>query len=297
VLGAIGAVTVACFIDMGLMKASATAAGVAVARGAHRSYDQPPWVLDDPFAVRLVGLRWAEIQAASEAAFPPVALRQSRASVVARSRYAEDRLLSGGYRQYVILGAGLDSFAWRRADLIGWLRLYEVDHPASQAWKLARIAELGLPVRDGHVFAAVDFEAESLREGLTRAGLDWSEPSFFSWLGVTVYLTADVIRATLRSVNACGPGSEIVLSYDASDAFLDDAAREMVEIEARLVAASGEPYATRMSPDQAEALIEGTGLEVAEHLTPHALYERYFAGRSDGLRPSAAERLIAARAR
>ena len=86
----------------------------------------------------------------------------------------EDRLISGGYRQYVILGAGLDSFAWRRADLIGWLRLIEVDRPASQARKLARIAELGLPVRDGHLFAAVDFEAGSLRDGLDRAGLDWS---------------------------------------------------------------------------------------------------------------------------
>lgn len=276
-------------------KASATAAGVAVARGVHRSCDQRPWVLDDPFAFRLVGPQWAEIQASGEAVLPGAAVRQSRASIVARSRYAEDRLISGGYRQYVILGAGLDSFAWRRADLIGWLRLFEVDRPASQAWKLARIAELGLPIRDAHVFTAVDFEAESLRDGLTGAGLDWSEPAFFSWLGVAVYLTPDAIDATLRSVGGCGPGSEIVLSYDASDPFLDDAAREMVEIETRLVATSGEPYATRMSPDQAESLIEGAGLEVVEHLTPRALYERYFAGRSDGLRPSAAERLIAAR--
>jgi methyltransferase (TIGR00027 family) len=278
-------------------KASATAVGVAAARGAHRLYDQPPWVLDDPFAIPLAGPQWSKTQAASESALPLVALRQSRASVVARSRYAEDRLISGGYRQYVILGAGLDSFAWRRADLIGWLRLFEVDRPASQGWKLARIAELGLPVRDAHVFAPVDFEAESLRDGLTRAGLDWSKPAFFSWLGVTIYLTAEAIGATLRSVSGCGPGSEIVLSYDASDAFLDDAAREMVKIEARLVAASGERYATRMSPAEAEALIEGAGLDVAEHLTPQALCERYFAARSDGLRPSTAERLIAARTR
>lgn len=136
------------------VKASATATGVAVARGAHRSCDQPPWVLDDPFALQLAGPRWAESQSASEAAFPETALRQSRASVVARSRYAEDRLVSGGYRQYVILGAGLDSFAWRRADLIGWLRLFEVDHPASQAWKLDKIAELDLPIRDGAVSTA-----------------------------------------------------------------------------------------------------------------------------------------------
>lgn len=277
-------------------KASATATGVAVARSAHRSCDQPPWVLDDPFALQLAGPRWAEIQSASEAAFPETALRQSRASVVARSRYAEDRLVSGGYRQYVILGAGLDSFAWRRADLIGWLRLFEVDHPASQAWKLGRIAELDLPVRDGHVFAPVDFETTPLWEGLTRAGLDWSQPAFFSWLGVIIYLTPEAIIATLNTVSGCGTGSEIVLSYDAPDAFLDDTAREMVQIEARQVAATGEPYTTRMSPAQAETLIESAGLEVVEHLAPQALYDRYFAQRSDGLRPSTAERLIAARA-
>lgn len=277
-------------------KASATATGVAVARSAHRSCDQPPWVLDDPFALQLAGPRWAEIQSASEAAFPETALRQSRASVVARSRYAEDRLVSGGYRQYVILGAGLDSFAWRRADLIGWLRLFEVDHPASQAWKLGRIAELDLPVRDGHVFAPVDFETTPLWEGLPRAGLDWSQPAFFSWLGVIIYLTPEAITATLNTVSGCGTGSEIVLSYDAPDAFLDDTAREMVQIEARQVAATGEPYTTRMSPAQAETLIESAGLEVVEHLAPQALYDRYFAQRSDGLRPSTAERLIAARA-
>lgn len=276
-------------------KASATATGVAVARSAHRSCDQPPWVLDDPFALQLAGPRWAEIQSASEAAFPETALRQSRASVVARSRYAEDRLVSGGYRQYVILGAGLDSFAWRRADLIGWLRLFEVDHPASQAWKLGRIAELDLPVRDGHVFAPVDFETTPLWEGLPRAGLDWSQPAFFSWLGVIIYLTPEAITATLNTVSGCGTGSEIVLSYDAPDAFLDDTAREMVQIEARQVAATGEPYTTRMSPAQAETLIESAGLEVVEHLAPQALYDRYFAQRSDGLRPSTAERLIAAR--
>ena len=282
---------------MNPVQASATAAGVAVARGAHRSYDQSPWVLDDPFALQLVGPRWTEIQAANEAALPEVAVRQGRASIVARSRYAEDRLICGGYRQYVILGAGLDSFAWRRAELVGWLRLFEVDRPASQAWKRARVAELGLPVRDGHVFATVDFEAGSLAEGLDRAGFDWSEPAFFSWLGVMVYLTAEAIEATLGCVSGCGCGSQIVVSYDVSEDFLDEAAREMVQAEARLVAEAGEPYTTRMSPAQAEAVIEGAGLEVAEHLTPQALYDRYFAGRGDGLRPSAAECLIAARVR
>jgi len=286
---------VAVLASMDPAKASATAVDVAVARGIHRSCDQFPWVLDDPFALTLAGPRWAQIHAASQTAFAPAALRQSRASIVARSRYAEDRLTGGGYRQYVILGAGLDSFAWRRADLLGWLRLFEVDQQASQVRKLARITELGLPVQDGHVFAAVDFEAESLRDGLDRAGLDWTQPTFFSCLGVLIYLGTEAIDATLRTVHECGTGSEMVFSYDVPDAFLDDIALEMVTIEAGQAAAVGEPYTTRMSPAHAEALVTTAGLHVVEHLTPQALYDRYFARRSDGLRPSAAERLIAAR--
>ena len=100
-----------------------------------------------------------------------------------------------------------------------------------------------------------------------------------------VYLTAPAIDATLGTVSGCGPGSEIVLSYDASDAFLDDAAREMVKIEGRLVAATGEPYTTRMAPAEAEALVEGAGLEVVEHLTPEALQERFFPGATTGCAP------------
>jgi methyltransferase (TIGR00027 family) len=286
---------VAVLVNMDPAEASATAVDVAVARGIHRSFDEFPWVLDDPLALSLAGPSWAQIHAASQTAFAPEALRQSRASIVARSRYAEDRLNRGGYRQYVILGAGLDSFAWRQAGLLGTLRLFEVDQPASQARKLARIAEVGLPVRDGHVFAAVDFETESLRDGLDRAGLDWAQPTFFSCLGVLIYLGTDAIDSMLRTVRECGTGSEIVFSYDVPDALLDEIALEMVAIEAGQVAAVGEPYTSRMWPARTEALVTAAGLRVVEHLAPQALYDRYFAGRGDGLRPSAAERLIAAR--
>jgi methyltransferase (TIGR00027 family) len=218
-----------------------------------------------------------------------------RASLVARSRYAEDRLVAGPYRQYVILGAGLDSFAWRRPDLLASLRVFEVDHPATQTWKRARIDELALPLQDGHVFAPIDFETGTLRSGLDRVGLDWSQPTFFSWLGVAVYLTSDAIETTLRTVAGCEPGSEIVLSYDTTAPFRDDIGREMMEVESKLLAAVGEPYTTRFSPAEAETLIERCGLEVAEHPTPEALYGRYFMDRSDGLCPSTAERLLAAR--
>jgi methyltransferase (TIGR00027 family) len=279
---------------MDAVQPSRTAMGVAMARDAHRTHDAPPWVFDDPYALVLVGPAWDNC-APSVATWREPVQRQNRASLALRSRYGEDRLLAGLYRQYVIVGAGLDSFCWRRPDLLARLRVFEVDHPATQAWKRARIRELGLPIQHGHVFTPIDFETETLRRGLERAGFDWSQPTFLSWLGVTIYLTTEAIEATLRTVAACGSGSEIVLSYDVSDPFLDDFGREMVASEAAAVASVGEPYITKFSLRDVEALIERSGLEIAEHPTPEVLYARYFANRDDGLRPSTAERLIAAR--
>jgi len=274
---------------------SATAMAVAVSRDSHRAYDEPPWVLDDPYALMLAGPAWRDIRASDEAVLAEPVRRQSRSSIVVRSRYAEDRLLAGCYGQYVILGAGLDSFAWRRPGLVGQMRVFEVDHPATQAWKRARADDLGLPIREGHIFVPADFEAEPLEAALNRARLDWSQPVFFSWLGVIIYLTVNAVEATLRTVAACAPGSEAVLSYDASEPFLDETAREMVNIESEMVAAAGEPYRLTFSPAEAETLVRRCGLAVAEHLTPADLYDRYFSGRADGLRPSTAERLMAAR--
>jgi methyltransferase (TIGR00027 family) len=280
---------------MDAARPSTTAMMVAVSRDAHRVSDEPPWILDDPYARVLVGPAWSDIRASAEATFPEPVRRQVRAAIVVRSRYAEDRLDAGPYRQYVILGAGLDSFAWRRPDLVDRLRLFEVDHPTTQAWKRARVHDVGLPVHGRHIFAPIDFETDTLQTGLDRAGLDWSQPTFFSWLGVTMYLTIEAIEGILQTVAACGPGSEIVLSYDNSDPFLDEIGQQLRDAESDLVASIGEPYTTRLSPAEADALVERCGLEVAEHPTPDVLYDRYFSDRDDGLRPSTAERLIAAR--
>jgi methyltransferase (TIGR00027 family) len=116
--------------------------------------------------------------------FPGQVIREIIAAVCTRSRYAEDRLAAGAFAQYVILGAGLDSFAWRRPDLLRSLRVFEVDHPASQAWKLERVRDLALPLSDSQVFVPVDFEAEPLRDALRTAGFDWGQPALFSWTGV-----------------------------------------------------------------------------------------------------------------
>ena len=179
---------------------STTAKRTAVARGEHRLLDSAPWILDDPFALMLVGPEWRQIYDARAALHHGRVWRDARAWVVARSRYAEDRLEERPFTQYVILGAGLDSFSWRRPDLLHTLRVFEVDHPATQTWKRERIATLALPISDHHVFAPVDFETESVRDGLDAAGFDWSVPTMFSWLGVTAYLEVHAIETMLRNV-------------------------------------------------------------------------------------------------
>src|SRR5689334_24274440 len=154
---------------------SRTAMLAALARGWLRLDVPPPWVLDDTFALVLLGPLWQELHARVFPQFPSHVIREVIAAICARSRYAEDRLAAGAFTQYVILGAGLDSFAWRRPDLLRSLKVFEVDHPVSQAWKLERVRDLALPRNDSHVFVPVDFEAEPLRDALHTAGFDWGQ--------------------------------------------------------------------------------------------------------------------------
>jgi len=270
--------------------ASRTALRVAVGRGLHRLWDAPPWILDDPFALILVGPEWQELVGSSS---NPV-LRQAIAELVVRSRYAEDRLARGTFSQYVILGAGLDSFAWRRPDLLRSLRVFEVDHPASQAWKRQRIDKLGLPTSDQLVFAPVDFEVQSLHDGLDAAGFDWTQPSMFLWMGVAMYLTVDAIEATLRTVAECRSGSAIVFDYFVTDPYLDDVGREHLAVWLPIAARAREPVQTRWSPTEAEQVVLRCGLQVADHPSRDELVRRYFADRTDGLQPVSSSRLIAA---
>ena len=266
----------------------------AVGRGQHRLMHRPPWVLDDPFALILVGPEWPALMEFIRSTFRGPVIEEVMAFAVARSRYAEDRFEQGAFEQCVILGAGLDSFAWRHPDLLASSRVFEVDHPASQLWKQERVAALGLPQSDHHLFVPVDFERDSLSDALTEKGFEWSRPAFFSWLGVTAYLTADSIEATLRSLALGAPGTEIVLSYALTDPYLDEIGTEFRDTFRAIAAAGGEPVETRLAPRDAEALIERCGFSVAEHLSREDLEGRYFAGRSDGLRPATTEGLVAA---
>jgi len=274
---------------------SRTAMLAAVARGLLRMEAMPPWVLDDAFALVLVGPAWQELRKGLISLFPAEVVREVLAAVCTRSRYAEDRLAAGAFAQYVILGAGLDSFAWRRPDLLRSLRVFEVDHPASQAWKLERVSDLALPLSDSQVFVPVDFEAESLQDALRTAGFDWDQRALFSWTGVAPYLTASAIASTLRTIAGAATGSEVVFSYRTEEPVLDEVGREFIRIYAPLAASLGEPLQPGWPVIEIDQLISRSGLKVVDHPARADLEERYFADRADGLRPYNVETLVTAR--
>jgi methyltransferase (TIGR00027 family) len=211
-----------------------------------------------------------------------------------RSRFAEDRLSGGVARQYVMLGAGLDSFVWRRPDLLDSVRVFEVDHPASQAWKRERVTALGLPMSADHTFVDLDFETTSLRDGLDIGGFDWDQTTTFSWLGVTPYLTVDAIEETLRTVAACPPGTDVVFTYAPSEDCFDDEDCETLAILAPMTASSSEPLETFFSPHEVDALVTQCALRVDDHPDPDEVVRRYFADRADGLSPWGLARLVTA---
>ena len=262
----------------------------AVARGVHRLEDERPWIFDDPFALPLVGPGWEDLaESGGRLASPPA---RARAGVVVRSRYPEDQLVAGAYEQYVILGAGLDSFAWRRPDLLRRLRVFEVDHPSTQQWKRARVAALALPESERHALVPLDFATEDLGEQLGAARFDWTLPAFFAWVGTTMYLEPDAIAATLRLVARCAPGSAMVLSYNLPPDLLDEGALEFLAAVSRLVSGMGEPLRSFLAPQEIEELVARSGLRVREHPTTADLTTRYCADRTDGLAPFGVERLI-----
>ena len=257
-------------------RGSTTAERVAERRAAHQILDKP-LVFDDPIAVKI-----AEPDLDRESTLLGPFLR---AAFAARSRFAEDELrlaVSRGIRQYVILGAGYDTFAYRNpfADL----RVFEVDHPATQESKRRRLEEAQIAIPPQTVYVAIDFASMSLDEALAASGFDTSAPSFFSWLGVIPYLELPAIETTLRYVGSLGRGTAIAFDYGSSPSALSFTGRIVFEHMSRRVAAAGEPWKTFFDPAELETLLRRSGFNTIEDLGPAEINARYFAGRSDGLR-------------
>jgi methyltransferase (TIGR00027 family) len=274
---------------------SMTAKVAAIGRSLMRSDHAAPWPLDDPFALPLVGPQWEEIYATLSGLFPEPLRGEMTSAVVARSCYVEDVLARGSFAQYVILGAGLDSFAWRRPDLLRTLRVFEVDHPATQAWKRQRADIVALPRNENHVFAPVDFERETIFDGLAAVGFDPALPTLFSWIAVVPYLTTDAIETTLRSLAQAAPGSCVSLTYAVSRDDMDDVGRQVYERLGAVAAQSGEPLITLLRPAEAADVVARCGLELVEDLDRTELQHRYFKGRADIAPPYTLERALTAR--
>ncbi len=273
---------------------SATAFGTAVMRARHQS--ENPRILSDPIVGRLLTVIPPPAPPAGLGGNVPERLGNLKPSVfVVRSRYAEDELALAaerGVRQYVILGAGLETFAFRQPDYGVHLTIYEVDHPLTQQWKREALGRAGIQVPANTRWAALNFEQQTLGQGLAVAGFDPTRPAFFSWLGVTQYLTPAAINATLAFVGALPKGTTIVLTFVLPDSELrgDDLATAVGS--ARVAAAFGEPWLTRFHPEQIIEVARSLGFSEIEHLTPAAVTERYFADRDDSLQAVGHEQLL-----
>ena len=261
---------------------SKTAHRVAVRRAAHQLLDQPR-VLDDPLALRIIGAE-AENELRSNPKEDHAFSRAFRAFMAARSRFAEDELalaVAQGVRQYVVLGAGLDTFAYRNPH--SGLRVFEVDHPATQAWKRERLEAAGIAIPTSLTFVPIDFERQTLADGLGQSGFNGNAAAFFSWLGVTPYLTREACLVTLSFIAKMPAGSGVVFDFAVDPALLNLGQRMALKALSKRVAAVGEPFQLFFDPEKLQGEMKGMGFRRTEFLQGKELNARYFKDRKDGL--------------
>jgi methyltransferase (TIGR00027 family) len=264
---------------------SRTALRVAMRRAAHQMHDARPLVFDDPFAVPIL-----PPDARLELKRTPAAARKPfsaalRAFMVCRARFAEDVLAAGvrdrGVRQALILGAGLDTFALRNP--YPNVRVFEVDHPATQTWKRSLLTASKLPLPDTLTFVPVDFESQSLRQQLLHAGFDFALPTATAWLGVVPYLTSEAFAATARVLGRLPAGSSLVFDYSQPREALPFVEQLMLDSLSARVAQAGEPFQLFFTPERLAENLSWHNLTVVEDLDGPALNARYLANRTDGL--------------
>jgi methyltransferase (TIGR00027 family) len=263
-----------------------TAVRVALWRALHVLVDPPPHVLEDEVGLELAAPDdgWR-----SRPDMDPDGTRLFRASIVARARFIEDLVVEHTGRslgQYVILGAGLDTFAQRRPEMAARLRVFEVDQPGHQAWKRQRLVELGFGIPDWLRLVPVDFEAgESWRERLAAAGFDAGKPAVVASTGVSMYLTREANVAALRQVAGLAAGSTLATTFILPLELTDPDVRPGLELAVKGARASGTPFISFFTPEDMLALAREAGFREVRHVSAATLAQRYFADRTDGLRP------------
>ena len=282
--------------DKYVVAPDSTAVRVALWRALHVQSDAPPHVLEDEIGLKLVA---PEEGWRSRPDMDPHRMSLFRASIVARARFIEDLVaerFEHGLTQYVILGAGLDTFAQRKPEIASRLKVFEVDRPGPQAWKRQRLIDLDFGIPDGLRLVPVDFEAgEDWWERLATAGFDARQPAIVASTGVSMYLTQDAVMATLRQVAKLASGSVLGMSFLLPLELADPEVRPGLEMAEKGARASGTPFISFFTPQEILSLAREAGFRKVEHVSAAALAQRYFAHRTDGLRPpnNAEELLIA----
>lgn len=266
-----------------------TAVRTALWRALHVQVDAKPSILEDEIGLKLIA--------------PPDGWQQRpdmkytkrlRASIVARARFIEDLVIDQskqGIDQYVILGAGLDSFAQRRPDIASLLQIYEIDHPGTLAWKEKRLTELGFGIPPYLHFVPVDFEMSSWWEQLLKAGFDTSKPAVVACTGVSIYLTKEAVAATLHHIAAWAPGSTLAMTFYLPMELLDEEDKPMQEIAEKGAQEAGTPFVSFFTPSEILDLAHEAGFKAAKTISTKDM-EQYFMNRTDDLVPASGETFL-----
>ena len=277
-------------------EASVTALRVALQRAAHQLFDDPH-VFPDDLAVPILGAEAEETLRRGSADYQTPFALGLRSVVVARSRFCQDCLIAAldrGVRQFVVLGAGLDTTAYRGILPVGE-KIYEVDHPATQAWKQEKLRAAGIAIPPSAALIPIDFDKTTLLDGLRAGQVDLAEPTFFSWLGVTYYLPAETVTATLAAVGSLAAGGEIVFDYFEPPQRFRATEKPGFDSFAEEAAKGGEPWKSFFEPADMAAILGARGFAPVEDADSETMAARYFAGRADGLAPSGPMRFVRAR--
>jgi methyltransferase (TIGR00027 family) len=275
---------------------SRTALRVAILRAAHQLLDEPI-VFEDPMALPILGKELSQSVQEDPFQFNDLMQRGLRAAAIVRARVAEDGLgqaVESGVLQYVVLGAGLDTFAYRNPYRARGLRVFEVDHPSTQLWKKKLLDEAGIPLPAELNFAAADFEKTTLQDSLVEAGFRMDQPACFSWLGVSHYLTEQAIFNSLQFVGALPPGTSIAFDFRVLPELLNPIDRVFTEFLAQHFASMGESWQSAFEPAALQTALLKMGFESATEITSAELNSRYLSRRKDGLRVGGGFRMMQA---
>jgi len=271
-----------------------TAVRVALWRALHAQIDPLPHIVEDEIGYKLIAptSEWRQ-----RPDMHPDFTKRLRASIVARARFIDDLVIAEcekGISQYVILGAGLDTFAQRRPDIASQLQIFEIDQSDTQTWKQQRLIDVGFGVPEWLHFVSVDFEVTSWWEQILKAGFDTSKPAVVACAGVTLYLTKDAIMATLKQIATLAPGSKLAMAFYLPLELLDDQDKPLQLIAEKGANAAGTPFVSFFAPSEILALAHEAGFKNIKTVSTNDLAELYFKGRADNFSPASGEEFLVA---